>query len=278
MLSQSPVVNDRVLLAMLSGSELEWTSIRCGERFDSVEKSDGCVREIGLATIDEAEPAFDLEIIDLDPDERACGNFALYGEARDESNAVAHFDESLHGLDGGKFNPHLQRCAMTLERLDYFLALRRGHIVRDKIKRPKLPDGNRLLTGQCVPGFDDKCKLIAVDHHGFDLRVVRLEREDSDLDRVHQHLIRDATGERTLHGDFDKRMLAPELMQERQQIEAGVLVGREAEASAMQGAQLGERAGCLAPQIEEFAGVIKQDFPCCRDGSVARGAVKQRLA
>ena len=108
--------------------------------------------------------------------------------------------------------------------------------MRDKILRAELPDRDVSGRGQRMPRIDHETQLVAKDDHGLHLRIVRAKREHADLDRMHQHLVRDTAGERSLHRDFDIGVLAAVLIEQREQVQAGVFVGGKIQTAAMQGA------------------------------------------
>ncbi len=95
---------------------------------------------------------------------------------------------------------------------------------------------------------------------------------------MQQHLVRDAAGERALHGDLDARVLAAKLVEQRQQIKAGVLVGGELELSAVEFAQLRERARCLRSQVQELPRVFAENASGVCERAIAGRPFEEDLA
>ncbi len=93
-----------------------------GVGFDDGEEVAGGVGERGLAAVDEAELALHLELWDGDGGEGTGGELIFYGEAGNQGDAVAAFDEALDGFEGGEFDLHLQRRAVALKGGDDLLA------------------------------------------------------------------------------------------------------------------------------------------------------------
>ena len=69
-------------------------------------------------------------------------------------------------------------------------------------------------------------------------------------------------------------MLAAELVEQRKQIEAGVLVGGDEELSAVEFAEFGEGSGGLAAKVEQLQGVLAEDVAVGLDTGSGSGAVR----
>ena len=74
------------------------------------------------------------------------------------------------------------------------------------------------------------------------------------------------------------RVLAAVLVEEGEEVEAGVLVGGEVEASAVELAELLERAGGVVTEVEELDGVVAEDFAGVGEGAVAGRALEEDFA
>ena len=151
---------------------------------------------------------------------------------------------------------------MFLERLNDLLPLRRRNIVRNKVLRSQLADGDLARPSEGMTRIDDQGELIAVDHDGFDLRIFGTEGEHAKLDRVHEDLVGDAAGKGALHSEFDPGILPAEFVEKRQEIEAGVLIGRKIEPTPMQRApeMLSQpaRVASLCPPIWQRAAYLRE--------------------
>ena len=92
-----------------------------------------------------------------------------------------------------------------------------------------------------------------------------------------QNVVGDPAGERALNGHMDPTMALAKQRQQRQEKQAGVLIGRQAQAAEVQGAQLRERCPGLCPQVQNLAGVLLQHLTGIGKGAVSRGALKECL-
>ena len=126
--------------------------------------------------------------------------------------------------------------------------------------------------------WNHKCQLVAVHHNGAELRIVGAKRQHSHLHGVLQHLLGDIAGQGTLHGDPDHGMYPAELVQHRQEIQAGVLVGGDAQLALLQLPQLDERSPGLSAQVEQLLGVFLEHAAGIGEGAVARRTIEQQLA
>ncbi len=246
--------------------------------FDDLEKRDGGVRQGGFAAMDEAEVSFDLEFGDFDLHEGPGLEFFADGEAGDERDTVAHLDEALDGLERGQFDAHAEGSFVAAKGLDDLLPLRRGDIVRDEGLRGELPDGDLSGSGEGMLGVDDEGELVAVDDDGAELRIFGAEGEDAELDGVEEDLVGDAAGERALDGELDAWVFPAELVEQREEVEAGVLVGGEVEAALVEFAEFGEGGDGVPAQVQELVGVLAEEQAGVGEGSVACAAVEQDLA
>ncbi len=73
---------------------------------------------------------------------------------------------------------------------------------------------------------DDTDQLVAVHRDGAQLRIVRTEAQHTELHRMLAHLIGDAAGKRALHRHLKVGVASAKGIQHRQQVQAGVLIGR----------------------------------------------------
>lgn len=62
----------------------------------------------------------------------AASQLRFYTHSRNDRDASFHLDESFDALNGGEFQIHSQRNAMSREHLYYLTAVRRFDDVRDK--------------------------------------------------------------------------------------------------------------------------------------------------
>ena len=150
--------------------------------------------------------------------------------------------------------------------------------MRDEVLIAQLADRDLPGAREGVLWIDDQVQFVAVDDDRLHLRVIGFVGDDAELDRVQQHLIGNAAGQRALHGNLDLGVVAAKFVEQREQVEAGVLVGGEVQAAAMQFAQFGESAGGVVAQIQQLERVVAQYFARVGQGAVARGAVQQPLA
>ena len=84
--------------------------------------------------------------------------------------------------------------------------------------------------------------------------------------------------QRALDRNLDHGMQAPELGQHRQQVEHGKFVGRDDQFAFLQFAQFGKRFGRLAAQVDQFFGILVENFPGVGEDAFARRAVEEGLA
>ncbi len=138
-------------------------------------------------------------------------------------------------------------------------------------------DGDLRHSGERVLRSDDADQLIAEDDRGFHLGVVGAEADHAHFDGVGEDIIGNAAGERALDGDLDARVLAAEGVQQRQQVEAGVLVGGQVELAGVQRAQVDQGGARVRPQVEHLLRVVAENLAGVGEDAVAGGALEQRL-
>ena len=119
---------------------------------------------------------------------------------------------------------------MAAEGGDDFFAQRGGDVVGDEGFAAEAGNGGGTGGGEGVLRAGDADELVAIDDGGAELGVVGPEGEETELYGVLENLIGDAAGKGALHGDFEAGMLATEGVENRQEVEAGVLVGGEVKA------------------------------------------------
>ncbi len=81
-----------------------------------------------------------------------------------------------------------------------------------------------------------------------------------------------------MHGHAHVGKLAPESVDGRQQVHAGVLVGRQLQVAALQALQLVQGARGLAAQRQQAQRIVAQQHPGRGQRPVPRRAVEERLA
>ncbi len=219
------------------------------------------MREAGLATMNDTQAPLKRELRNGNPHEAAAGDLRADREAGNERDPAAQLDKALDGFKRGEFDTHVERSFVLLEGLDDLLTEGRGDGVGDEVAGTEIADGNLARAGEGMAGIDDKGQIVAIDDGGGELRVVGAEGEQAELDAVQQHLVRDAAGERALHGDLDAAVSFAELRQQRKQVEAGVFVGGDAEFAGVESAKIANGTDGFRAEIEHFKGVFAQDLP-----------------
>ena len=136
----------------------------------------------------------------------------------------------------------------------------------------------RSRAGQRMARADDEGQAVAVDGDGAELRGIGPEGDDAELEGAQVELLGNARGQHALHGDADVGKLAAEGVDGRQQVHAGVLVGRQLQVAALQALQLVEGAGGLAAQGQQAQRVVAQQRAGGGERAVARGAVEEGFA
>lgn len=234
--------------------------------------------EGGFAAVDEAEFALHLEFFDRDADESEGAKFTLDGEGGHEGDAVALLDEAADGLERREFDVDAKRCFIALEGFEDLGALGRWDVVGDEVLVTELANGDGAGLGETVARVDDEGEFVAIDDDGFERGILWAEADDADFDGVGEDLVGNTAGERALHGDLDAGVGAAELVEDGQQREAGVLVGGEGEAAAVEGAEFAEGIGGFGAEVEKFLGVVAQDFTGVGEGPVAGGSLEEGFA
>src|SRR6185312_9157750 len=135
-----------------------------------------------------------------------------------------------------------------------------------------------LCAAQRVMWTDDEREAVRIDGDGAELRRVRTKGDDAHFKRAQVQFLRDTGSQRPVHGDVDLGKLATELVESWKQNHAGVLIGGQLQAPALEAFQFAEGAGCLAAQREQADGVFAQKRAGGGEGTVARGAVEKKLA
>ena len=102
---------------------------------------------------------------------------------------------------------------MPLKGLNYFVTVRRGHVVRHKRLHAQLPDADLLLIGQCVTRRYDENQFLLIDDRRAQLRVLRVVSQNPQFRAVPQHIVGDATAERAIDGDANHGVQAAKIRQ-----------------------------------------------------------------
>ncbi len=266
------------LLAMPLGHETERIATFESELLNSFKKGDCRMRQAGLSAMNDANATLDGELRNGDPNQTAARELGSDTEARHQGDAAAHLNEALDGLERGEFDAHVQRGFVLFEGLHDLLPERRGDGMRDEAAGAQIADRDGTGASEGVTGIDDKGEFVAVDDGRAELWVVWSEREKAELDGMKENIVWNAAGEGSLDGDFDAPVLLAEIGEQRQQIEAGVLVGGNVEAAGVQSAELADGGCGLGAEIEHFEGVFAEDFTRGGEGCIARTAFKEDLA
>ena len=126
-----------------------------GDRFGYLQKSSAGVGERGFFAVDEAELAVEADFSNGDADQFAAGQFALHADLRDECDAVAHREEAGDGLQGGKFDVHVEGRFVAAESFDDFLAVGGRDDVGYEHLGAQLADADLLFSGQRMSGYHE---------------------------------------------------------------------------------------------------------------------------
>jgi hypothetical protein len=249
-----------------------------GKGSDKSQKSEPGVGERGAGTMHEPEAASDFKFGNRDLHKFAAGQFRLDGEAGDQSDTIAARHESFDGFEAGELDAHVERRLMASEGFDDALAQRGSHGVGDEILRAEFADGNLPLFCQRVLGGDDEGDGVGVDGDGVEAGVVGTEREDAELDGTFEELIGDLAGERALNRDADVWVVAAKSVEHGQEPEAGVFIGGDGEAAALEGAQFFEGSDGFDAEAEEALRITAEQLAGGGEGAIAGGAFEERLA
>jgi hypothetical protein len=129
-----------------------------------------------------------------------------------------------------------------------------------------------------MPGRHHEGQLVAVDHDRGQQRQVGAERDDAEVGAVVEDLPGYAAGERPLHRDVHVGIQAAVLVQQRQQVQAGELVGRQRETARAELPDIVERRERLLAEIQQPLGVHREHPPGVGEHAAPAGAVEQRPA
>ena len=218
------------------GSKCEGMAAVRSQVFHNIEKGQPGVGERGPGAMYEPEAAGDFQFRHSNLHQFFAGELGLDSEAGNQRDTLAARHEALDGLEAGQLNAHVERGLVASEGFDHALAERRRYGVGDEILGAQLADGDLFLLRQRVLWVDDEDHGVGVDGDGVETRVLGAEGKDAKLDSPLQQLIGNLAGERSLHGDSDLGEIAAELVEHGKEPQAGVFVGGEGEAAALQGA------------------------------------------
>ena len=118
----------------------------------------------------------------------------------------------------------------------------------------------RAALASAMARADDECQAVVINGDGAEFRRVEAERRDADLESAQTQFLGDAAGQHAVHGDADLGKLAAKLVDGRQQVHAGVFVGGQLQAAALQALQFVERAGGFAAQRQQSQRVVAQQI------------------
>ena len=218
------------------GSKCEGMAAVRSQGFDNVKESQAGVGERGAGAMDEPKAAGDFQFGDCDLHQFSAGELGLDGEAGNQRDALAARHEALDGLEAGQLDAHVEGRFVTSKRFDHALAERRCDRVRDEILCAQLADGDLFLIRQGMLRVDDEGDRVGVDGDGVETCVLGAKRKNAELDGSLEELIGDLAGEGSLHGNADLGEITTEFVEDGQKPEAGVLVGCDSEAAALEGA------------------------------------------
>ena len=108
--------------------------------------------------------------------------------------------------------------------------------------------------------------------------IVGLERYYPELDLTCRDLFRDTARNAALDLDLYERVFFAKLLDHRQQVKDGVLIGRDRYLAVLQVADLGKRSSGVGAEVEHLLGVIEQHLSGEGQCTVLRRSVKKRLA
>ena len=134
------------------------------------------------------------------------------------------------------------------------------------------------MRARGVPGADDEREGVGVDGDGAVVFGIGLEGDDAELEEAEVELLGDFAGEGAMHGDVDRGVLLAKGVEDGEQVEAGVFVGGELEAAALERLELLDGGGGFAAEGEQAQGVFAQQLAGRGEGAVAGGAVEEDFA
>jgi hypothetical protein len=125
-------------------------------------------------SVNQPELAMQAQLFYRNMDQLSAGEFTFHADLGQERDPVSHGYELLDGLQRGQLDVHVERGFKALERLDYFVAIGRGNVMRGKGFGAQLADADFGLGGKRMAGRHDEHQLILIDHGGMQLRVFRI--------------------------------------------------------------------------------------------------------
>src|SRR6266566_4775234 len=93
-------------------------------------------------------------------------DFPMNAHARHDGHAHAHLNEALDAFDGGHFNGHVERGAVSRKQLNDAAAKGRFDAMRDEVLFSKLGDIDFPLFGEEMLGRHDQSQFIFQDFRG----------------------------------------------------------------------------------------------------------------
>ena len=205
-------------------------------------------------------------------------DFPMNAHARHDGHAHAHLNEALDAFDGGHFNGHMERGAVSRKQLNDAAAEGRFDTVRDKSFFAKLGDIDFTLLRKEMLGVHDQSQLILQDLRGLKLGIAGHVRYRAEIQAVVQDLMRNVPGKHAMHAHLDAGMLFPKFGQGGEQGVDGALVDSQREFPALQVRQFGEPFFDLIAEVNEAFCVVLQKRSRIGKADGPGAADEERLA
>src|SRR5712664_3502776 len=238
----------------------------------------GGMREARAAPRNEIDVARHVQLPDSYFLHPAAFDFPLNAHAGYDRHAHAHLHEALDTFDGGHFNRHVERGAVSRKQLNDAAAKGRFDAVRDKVFFSELGDIDFAFLGQDVLGVHDQGQLILQDFHGLKLGVAGHVRDRAEIQAVVQDFMRDVPRKHAVHAYLDARMLFPELGQGGEKSVDGALVHSQREFAALQALQFGEPFFDFIAEVDQALRIVLQERSRIRKADWPGATDKERLA
>src|SRR5713226_5095647 len=114
----------------------------------------------------------------------AAFDFPMNTHARDDGDAHAHLHEAFDAFDGGHFDGHVERGAVSGKQFNDAAAKRRLDAVSDEVFFAKLGDIDFAFFCEDMLGVDDQCQLIFADFRSQKLGITRHKRDSAEIEAV----------------------------------------------------------------------------------------------
>src|SRR6266567_7131202 len=202
----------------------------------------------------------------------------MHAHARHDGHTHAHLHEAFDAFDGGHFNGHVERGAVSSKEFDDAAAKGRFHDVGDKILVSQVGDIDFALPREDVLGMHHESQLILEDFGGLKLGVAGHEGNRAQIQAVVEDFVRDVPRKHAVHADLDAGMFFAEFREGGKQGVNGAFVHAEGKLAALQALQFGEPFFHFITEVHQALGVIFEERSRIGEADGASAADEERLA